>query len=49
MIYSSAFKNLPARVKLAVLNKMHVALKEENSSVDWIKQSEKVKISQILQ
>jgi hypothetical protein len=48
MIYSSAFRNLPARVKSAVIGKMHSALSEENPAFAWLKVPERKRITAIL-
>jgi len=48
MIYSSAFKYLPPRVKAAVVAKMRLALAGDNPAVDWLKPSERRKIASIL-
>jgi hypothetical protein len=48
MIYSQAFADLPLRVKRSVLEKMHSALEDDGSKVDWLKASERKKISEVL-
>ena len=48
MIYSSAFRDLPPRVKQAVLDRMHQALAGGNPKVDWLKASEGRRISEVL-
>ncbi|MEY3897281.1 MAG: hypothetical protein RLZZ214_2802, partial [Verrucomicrobiota bacterium] len=48
MVYSEAFRNLPAPVKQLVIRKMRSALTGNDSAYDWIKVSEKQKIDAIL-
>ena len=48
MIYSDAFRDLPAEVNRRVLEKMRLALSGNNPACDWLKSSEKVKIEEIL-
>lgn len=48
MVYSEPFKDLPLRVKKAVLERMHLTLEGNNPAVDWLKNSERKRISQIL-
>ncbi len=48
MVYSSAFKNLPPRVKSAVLEKMHVIIDGKNPAFDYLKVAERKRIDQIL-
>lgn len=48
MVYSSSFRELPPRVKRAVLLRMHQALAGQNPAVDWLKASERKKIVSIL-
>lgn len=48
MIYSEAFKSLPAKVKLSVLKKMHAAIAGKDPAYDWLKASECQKIDAIL-
>ncbi len=48
MVYSNAFRELPQRVKSAVLEKMHRALAGENPKVGWLKEPEQRKITAIL-
>lgn len=48
MIYSPAFKNLPQRVKSAVLAKMHAALSGDDPAFAWLKVPERKKIAAIL-
>jgi hypothetical protein len=48
MVYSSAFKNLPARVKNSVFQKMRAVLAGENPAFDHIKAAERKKIADIL-
>lgn len=48
MVYSNAFRDLPPRVKQAVIAKMHEALAGDNPRVDWLKTSERLKIGEIL-
>lgn len=48
MVYSTAFRDLPPRVKRTVVAKMHQALEGGNPEVDWLKASERTRISGIL-
>ncbi len=48
MIYSQAFADLPARVKRALLERMHDVLEGEESTVEWLKETERKKIGAIL-
>ncbi len=48
MIYSSAFKNLPNRVKSAVFARMHTALAGDDPAFAWLKAPERKKIAAIL-
>lgn len=48
MVYSDAFKNLPPRVRDAVLGRMRRVLAGENTVVDWLSGSELKHISAIL-
>jgi hypothetical protein len=48
MIYSSAFRNLPARVKSAVFGKMQAALSGDDPAYSWLKESERKRIAAIL-
>jgi hypothetical protein len=48
MIYSSAFRNLPVRVKSAVFGKMHAALLDDNPAFAWLKAPERKRINAIL-
>lgn len=48
MIYSSAFRNLPARVKSAVYAKMQAALSGDDPAVAWLKAPERKRITAIL-
>jgi hypothetical protein len=49
MIYSSAFRNLPARVKSAVFERMSTVLAGGNPAVDELKEPERKKITAILE
>ncbi|MES2920518.1 MAG: hypothetical protein V4819_03175 [Verrucomicrobiota bacterium] len=48
MVYSSAFRNLPARVKSAVFAKMQAALSGEDPAFGWLKAPERKRIAAIL-
>ena len=48
MVYSQAFKALPARVKQAVLKQMKAVLAGEDSSFAYLKESERKRIDAIL-
>ncbi|MES2476817.1 MAG: hypothetical protein V4640_13620 [Verrucomicrobiota bacterium] len=48
MVYSNAFKDLPPRVARAVKQRMKSALAGESPAVNWLKASERRKISTIL-
>ena len=48
MVYSDAFRDLPPRVKRAVIAKMHQALAGEEPGIDWLKSSERTRINGIL-
>ena len=48
MIYSSAFRNLPARVKSAVVGKMQAALSGDDPAYAWLKAPERKRIAAIL-
>jgi hypothetical protein len=48
MIYSSAFGNLPARVKSAVVGKMQVVLSGSDPAFAWLKAPERKRITAIL-
>jgi hypothetical protein len=48
MVYSRAFTGLPARVKQAVFARMKTVLAGEDSSYDYIKESERRRIAAIL-
>ncbi|MFM2197026.1 MAG: hypothetical protein RLZZ505_458 [Verrucomicrobiota bacterium] len=49
MVYSDAFDDLPSPVKKRVLAKMRAALAGEDSDVDWLRSSERKKITAILE
>jgi hypothetical protein len=48
MIYSQAFRDLPPRVKRAVLAKLKAALAGREPAFDWLKASERRRIEAIL-
>ncbi len=48
MVYSRTFRDLPPRVKSAVLAKMKLVLAGEDPAFDWLKASERKRISAIL-
>ena len=48
MVYSKTFRELPARVKSAVMEKMKAALAGEDPGFDWLRESERKRISAIL-
>jgi hypothetical protein len=48
MIYSRSFRDLPPRVKRAVLAKLKAALAGEEPAFDWLKESERIRIEAIL-
>ena len=48
MIYSSAFRGLPARVKSAVFGKMHEVLSGNDPAFPWLKAPERKQITGIL-
>jgi hypothetical protein len=48
MVYSPAFEHLPPRVKSAVIGKMKAVLAGADATVDWLKASERKRISAIL-
>jgi hypothetical protein len=48
MVYSEAFKNLPAQVKRTVLKKMHSALSGNDPAYGWLRASENQKVDAIL-
>jgi hypothetical protein len=48
MVYSRTFRDLPPRVKRAVLAKLKAALAGEEPAFDWLKESERVRIEAIL-
>lgn len=48
MVYSQAFRDLPPRVKSAVIAKMKSVLAGEDPAFDWLKESERKRISAIL-
>jgi hypothetical protein len=48
MVYSEAFRNLPAEVKRKVLEKMRAALSGKDAAYDWLKSSERSRIEAIL-
>lgn len=48
MVYSPAFRDLPPRVKSAVLGKMKAVLAGEHAAIGWLKESERKRISAIL-
>jgi hypothetical protein len=48
MVYSKTFRDLPPRVKSAVIGKMKAALAGEDPGFDWLKESERKRISGIL-
>ncbi|WP_193214126.1 hypothetical protein [Luteolibacter marinus] len=48
MVYSDAFRDLPARVKRVVLERMHAVLAGEDPFFDWLKASERRRITAIL-
>lgn len=48
MIYSQAFRDLPPRVKSAVLTKMKKVLEGADPSVDWLSAGERKRIGEIL-
>ena len=49
MVYSKTFRDLPPRVKWAVIAKMKAALAGEDPGFDWLKESERKRISGILE
>jgi len=49
MVYSRTFRDLPPRVKSSVLAKMKAALAGEDPAFDWLKDSERKRISGILE
>ncbi len=48
MVYSEAFRNLPATLKSLVFAKMHKALAGDDERIDWLAASERKRISAIL-
>lgn len=48
MVYSKTFRDLPLRVKSAVIAKMKRALAGENLDYEWLKESERKRITAIL-
>ena len=48
MIYSRSFRDLPPRVKQAVLARLKAALAGEDPVFDWLKASERKRIEAIL-
>ena len=48
MVYSEAFRNLPAEVKRLVLKKMRSALSGNEPQYGWLKATEKSRIGEIL-
>ena len=48
MVYSQAFHDLPPRVKSAVISRMKAVLEGDDPAFDWLKESERKRISGIL-
>jgi hypothetical protein len=48
MVYSPAFRDLPPRVKRAVIGKMKAVLAGDDVAFDWLKSSERTRIAAIL-
>jgi hypothetical protein len=48
MVYSQAFRDLPPRVKSAVLIRMKAVLAGDDPAINWLKESERKRISTIL-
>lgn len=48
MVYSDAFRNLPAGVKSRVFTRMRTALAGDDPEIDWLSSSERKKIAAIL-
>lgn len=49
MVYSAAFRDLPPRVKAAVITRMRAALAGRDPAYDWLKASERKRIAAILE
>jgi hypothetical protein len=48
MVYSQAFRDLPPRVKSAVMVRMKAVLAGDDPAINWLKESERKRISAIL-
>jgi len=48
MVYSQAFRDLPPRVKSAVITRMKAVLAGDDPAFDWLKETERKRISAIL-
>ena len=48
MVYSQAFRDLPPRVKSAVITRMKAVLAGDDPAIGWLKESERKRISAIL-